>query len=265
MATVLHNERSVYDALCNRYKAPEWAIFSGVANGTGARAKRTADALAMSLWPSRGLELMGFEIKVSRGDLLRELKDPAKAEAVAKYCDRWWIAAGSKEIVKPEELPRAWGLLIPHGKTMKIVKDAGALPSQPVTREFLAAILRRAHEVVEGSRDKLRHEMRGSIREEVEKGFGDKIKRLEERAAASDKRSADLLSQLRCAADTNHHPSTIGKALDLLQRIVGWHGARQSMDNIERSMRRDAERLVDLADTLKEAQTLCAPLEEDRS
>jgi len=51
------------------------------------------------LWPSRGLHLMGFEIKAGRGDWLRELKDPGKAEGIAAYCDQWWVVAPAEVIV----------------------------------------------------------------------------------------------------------------------------------------------------------------------
>jgi hypothetical protein len=40
-----------------------------------------ADAIARHLWPSQGLELIGFELKVSRSDWLREIKDPYKCES----------------------------------------------------------------------------------------------------------------------------------------------------------------------------------------
>ena len=66
-------------ALARKFCAPEYALFYEVANATGSAATRSADAIAMGLWPSRGLYLQGFEIKVSRSDWLSELKNPAKA------------------------------------------------------------------------------------------------------------------------------------------------------------------------------------------
>lgn len=69
-------------ALAHRYPAPGYALLPQVANGTGYAASRHCDAIALSLWPSRGIRLHGFEIKVARSDWLRELKDPAKAEAI---------------------------------------------------------------------------------------------------------------------------------------------------------------------------------------
>lgn len=78
---------SVFELLRRRYPAPAWAFLEEVRNQTGyARTIRTADALAMSLYPSRGLHLHGFEVKVSRADWFRELNDPKKAEEIAAYC-----------------------------------------------------------------------------------------------------------------------------------------------------------------------------------
>lgn len=140
------NTREVQHALTLRFAAPAWALLFEVPDGTGGNKNRSADAVAMSLYPSRGLELNGFEIKVSRSDWQKELADPSKAEAVCKYCDRWWIVAGDKSIVKPGELPPTWGLLVAQGKRLVCKTQAPKLEPQPVNRRFLAALLRRVEE-----------------------------------------------------------------------------------------------------------------------
>ena len=84
---------SVKASLRDRYAAPEWAILFEVADRTGTGASRRVDAVAMNFYPSRGLEVHGFEIKVSRSDWRRELVDPAKAEANFGACDRRWLVA----------------------------------------------------------------------------------------------------------------------------------------------------------------------------
>ena len=137
----------VLNALADRYSGEEWAYLQEVRSSTGyVRNLRTADALAMSLWPSRGLELHGFEVKASRSDWVKELKEPQKAEEIFKYCDRWWIAVGDAEIVKPGELPPTWGLLIPRGNKLVVKVEAPKLEAQTLSRNFLAGILRRAKE-----------------------------------------------------------------------------------------------------------------------
>lgn len=136
----------VRTALRERYCAPAWAFFEEVSNGTGSNHKRSADALAMSLWPSRGLELHGFEIKASRSDWVRERDAPEKAEEIASRCDRWWLVVADESIVKDGELPPTWGLLVPGPKNQLRQKvEASKLEAKPLSRSFLAAILRRAH------------------------------------------------------------------------------------------------------------------------
>ncbi len=139
-------EAEIITRLRKRYDAPVWAFIPQVRNQTGfGRRVRTIDAIAMSLYPSRGLELMAFEIKTTRQDWVRELKDPEKADEIAKYCDRWWIVA-PEGVVEAGELPPTWGLLIVHGTKIRIKMDAPKLNPPPISREFLAAICRRVTE-----------------------------------------------------------------------------------------------------------------------
>jgi hypothetical protein len=129
-----------------KYAPPAWAFLTEIANGTGAISRRWADAVAMSIWPSRGLHLHGFEVKVSRSDWKRELDNPAKAEPVFQYCDYWWLVIYEAKIVEPGELPATWGLLCldDKGKALNVVTPAPKLGPQPWTRPFLAELLRKS-------------------------------------------------------------------------------------------------------------------------
>lgn len=143
-------EEDVLAGLAVNFPAPQYAFITHARNGTGYAATRTADAIAMSLWPSRGLALHGFEVKVSRGDWLRELRNPAKADEMFGYFDHWWLAVADTDpkIVADGELPDTWGL-IKVAKRVKIVAPAPKLPSaREVDRLLLAAILRRATESI---------------------------------------------------------------------------------------------------------------------
>ena len=140
-------EREILDALRERHPAPAWAFLEHVGNGTGRNACRTADALAMSLWPSRGLELHGFEVKSARSDWLRELQDPAKADEIATRCHRWWIVAAEDGIVAQDDLfPQTWGLMVVREGALVVLREAPPLTPAPLSWEFLAAILRRTVE-----------------------------------------------------------------------------------------------------------------------
>lgn len=133
----------IRQGMAKRWAAPEYAIMWEVAEGTGAITTRRADAVIMSLWPSRGLELHGVEIKVSRSDWRREAADPRKAEAIGKYCDRWWIHTPPGVIQDTSELPPLWGLREFDGSKWRTIKEAGLRSdARACDRKFLAALLR---------------------------------------------------------------------------------------------------------------------------
>lgn len=152
------------EKLSYRFCPPAWAFLPQVRNGTGyLRQTRTADAIAMSLYPSRGLDIHGFEIKIYRGDWLSELKNPEKAEEIAQFCDYWWIVA-PKEIINIDEVPHNWGFMIPHGKTLKVVKKAEKLKAQNIDNLFLASILRKTQEIIVPDAKLLRQYEKGILK-----------------------------------------------------------------------------------------------------
>ena len=132
--------------LRDKYPKREYALLQEVGNSTGFSCSRHADAIAMSLWPSRGLQVIGFEVKCYRQDWLRELNEPEKADAIAKFCDQWWLVAPTDEMVPVAELPPTWGLYVSDGTKLIVKKQAPTLESQPLSRGFVAAVLRKASE-----------------------------------------------------------------------------------------------------------------------
>lgn len=133
-------------ALSRKFAAPEYALFFEVGDATGGRARRWADAVSMSLWPSRGLSLSGYEIKVARNDWVKEMKQPAKAEAIAQYCTQWWMVT-APGIIREGELPELWGHFELHSNGLRVIKPAPITEAAPITPQFLAALLRRACEL----------------------------------------------------------------------------------------------------------------------
>ena len=73
----------IKNLLQNKYDggsmASQYAFMTEVRDATGAMGQRYADAITMCLWPSQGLEIIGFEIKVARSDWLNELKEAMKS------------------------------------------------------------------------------------------------------------------------------------------------------------------------------------------
>jgi hypothetical protein len=135
-----------------RFPKKEYAFLAEVRSTTGFSARvRSADAIALSLWPSRGLALHGIEVKQSRSDWKREAEQPAKAEEIARFCDYWWLAITDEKIAPLDEVPEPWGILAPSkdGSSLRAIRSATKLEAQPLTKGFIAAILRRASETME--------------------------------------------------------------------------------------------------------------------
>lgn len=118
--------------------------------GKGLKSSRSADAIAVEFWESRGLEVAGFEIKVERGDWLRELQLKAKAEAHFVRCDRWSLVTPYRRnsetpIAKIEEIPGPWGwYVVKDGQLVAVKKPPKLVPSVPFDRHFAFALVRAA-------------------------------------------------------------------------------------------------------------------------
>jgi len=254
-------EGDVLLALRDHFTPGEYVVLPQVRNGAGFSANRTADALVMSVWPSRGLHLHGIEIKVSRADWWKEKQNPKKADDIAKYCDYWWLAVGDENIVKDGELPPTWGLLIPGKEAPKMrVKIAPTkLEAQPVSRSFLAAILKKALEVVVP----LQH-----VDAEIERRVAERVAVKEEQLKDSLTREFDperLMSRnkkLEAAAEAFHEVTGVwmdagdaeryrkmGKALCLLR----YSGLADWVEKAEDSLKRTIKDLSDLRKALPES------------
>lgn len=136
-------EEVIFDRLKLQYDSREWVLLPQVRAATGGYVERTADAIAMNCWRSRGLVLHGFEFKSRRSDWRRELAKPEKQEqGIYRYCDRWWIVSGHPDIIKAGEVPDTWGFARPDGDKLKIVRKAPKLKPVPMDRAFIASVLR---------------------------------------------------------------------------------------------------------------------------
>lgn len=116
-----------------------------VRGGTGWSSGRTIDAVSVGMWPSRGCLVEGYELKQSRGDWRGELNNPAKAEEIARRCDRFWLVT-TPGVAEADEVPANWGWLERDGKRQRLLcrREATPLDGEGLSPEFVAAMLRRA-------------------------------------------------------------------------------------------------------------------------
>lgn len=142
-----YTERDMLDALHARYSQTSQGLLRRYVCAEHVRAhcgfdSRTADFIAQDLWVHQGLQLHGHEVKVSRSDWLRELTDPHKADAIRRYCDRWWLVVPDKTIVR-DDLPDGWGLLaFDSTDRLRVVRRAPRLDPEPIPATFRASLMR---------------------------------------------------------------------------------------------------------------------------
>lgn len=191
---------NVHAELLKRFCQPEWALFFEVRDATGFKGEgRSADAVAMNCYPSRGMEIWGFEVKTDRGDWLREMRNPQKSVAVQQYCDRWFLAT-TEDIVKPGELPPTWGHFIVNGKGIRQVAEAPKLEAVPITRTFLASLLRNAAKSVqaqlpmlmENERQRLKKDMEDTLIARIDNLRGEGVELMKKVAAIREATGIDL-------------------------------------------------------------------------
>lgn len=192
-----------------------YALLEEVANGTGFTGRGWADAVLLELWPSDGLRLLGFEIKASRSDWKRELKDLRKAENIARFCDGWIIVA-PKGVVPLDTVPEAWGLWeYDLEKESWSYRKAYAPRTQPkyIPRRFFAALLRRAQDSFP-SPQYVAHAVRHAV---------EQTKRYMSQERATDLRL--LKSQLDVARSEANEMAAVLKAEGYVRRYSGWQRA----------------------------------------
>jgi hypothetical protein len=137
---------------------------------------RRADALAVD-FRNASPGLIGYEIKVARGDWLAELDQPEKAAAWAQHCTEWYVIAPDG-VVNREELPDGWGLITPVAKVRSTVRvtarrrDPAPLPL-PVVIELAKKLdTLRVHEVASAT-EKLQRKVRDLESEKNRRGYAE--------------------------------------------------------------------------------------------
>lgn len=109
-----------------------------------------ADALSVDTWrdSGRGQCLHGYEVKVSRGDYLREVREPGKHQTWARHCRYWWIVVPDVKVIEDPATrlavaPYGWGVLALRGRWLQQVIPAQRRPEpDPLPWRPLAGLMR---------------------------------------------------------------------------------------------------------------------------
>jgi len=175
--------RDVNELLWRRYTdRGEYVVLFDVPDVVGVTSKRRCDAIALGMWGSTGRLIHGFEVKVSRSDWLRELKDVTKADPFIEQCDRWWLVTGNDGVAKLEEIPVAWGWMTATKHGLRVQRPAQPLPRHELLRRLWAfALIRRAADRGDPNSEEFRISMeqhRKSVEERCEAELQLQIARL---------------------------------------------------------------------------------------
>ena len=130
MSTTNVTTKDIRDALrakhtpADNVTRPDWVLIEEARSGPGHDGNRgQCDMMAINLYQSRGMHLIGYEIKVSVSDMRAELKNPEKAERFARFCRSWWVVTTPKVWAATQhEIPPNWGVMTlatPGGRLVK--------------------------------------------------------------------------------------------------------------------------------------------------
>ena len=127
----------------------DWVFFPELRLGTGYKSTRRQacsveqriDAFAMCMFPSRGFERHAFEVKVSRSDWGKEMRDPLKRLPAYRVCNRFYFAV-PPGLVKADEVPAEAGL-VEVGDKVRVVLQAPFHESDAPHWPFIASLVRR--------------------------------------------------------------------------------------------------------------------------
>ncbi len=196
--------RDIKDALHRRYggksqdrEGEQYVCIEEARSGAGFQGNDgQCDFLAINTWQSRGLELIGHEVKVSMSDWKAELAQPEKAERFSRFCRRWYIAVPSDLATKiAHEVPPSWGLISvsEKGRCTERQKPTTREP-QPVPQwwwvGWLAQIDRQHKRSIPHRIDRLMAEERAATRDRIteeaearaqriSRGMTDRVERVE--------------------------------------------------------------------------------------
>lgn len=135
--------------LYEKHSGEYWQAFHELRIGTGygKDAEQRLDFWAMACIPSERFRRVVYEIKVSRADFLREIKQPRKRARALLFSNEFYFCAQAG-LIRADELPPECGLCevvsYPRGFALEVRHTAPWRDTMAPSWQFLAACIRRA-------------------------------------------------------------------------------------------------------------------------
>lgn len=225
-------------ALRDRFCSPEFAFFQEVGD-SGSGSSVFADAVAVNMWASRGYAITGFEVKVSRSDWLRELKQPEKSEPILSRCDYWYLVAPD-DVYHADEVPVSWGILSFKDGKLREKRRPPKLEPKPITRAFVAQMFRRGatkeNRDIQALVDKAREADRAAMAAQVE----EQVKRRTRDLTHEAQKWKQLLETIGCS--DWEPPETVIPAVKLVLE-AGVVGSYYGVKEVARNLRAATDRV----------------------
>lgn len=171
--------------LNDMYSDPnQYVCAAEVSPRTGAWERRI-DFLVMNCYDSEQLKIQGYEIKISKADLKRELEDPDKHAVFFDAIDFYWLIAPKQVLDNIDLIPPKWGVrAVWRDESGKIASRTVRKPtclhdeqmySRKIRKTFMASFCR-AISKQSLTKAKLYEQQRGledEIRKKLEKEIAD--------------------------------------------------------------------------------------------
>jgi len=123
----------------------EWVVVTELRAGVGYGDGREGriDVAAFNCWPSKGFTRVAYEVKRSRADFRKEMENPLKRKWVEENFHKCYFAVPSG-LVKPDEVPEGWGLMVAtkNGSKIREVKVAKHRKIEPLPEELALSTIR---------------------------------------------------------------------------------------------------------------------------
>ncbi|MEO5920635.1 MAG: hypothetical protein ABIQ01_05770 [Pseudolysinimonas sp.] len=287
--------KQMLDRLQRHYVPPGEAAPGGVFIPEvthGKQGGRRADAVYVGFYNSRGRLAVGHEIKVARSDWVHELEQAGKADPWVMDTHAWYVVAPTVEIVRPEELPEGWGLMVidPRTKTrLRIVVKAQVFPDRTPSWDAVHSIIQkvdyaRANTVASerAMAARVLHEVGASLRipqaynlkgetgltalraRAVELGQNESAADLREQLAAEHEIVQELCAILgitRIRRNEYHRPGSV-EVETIRTSFARWLAADASIESVlghrRQALTKIADDLARILDGLAEAETALA-------
>lgn len=228
----------------------EHVVLFDVPNVVGMQQSRRCDAIAIGMWKRSGYLIHGFEVKVSRSDWLREVKDTTKADPFIPHVDRWWLVTGDIDIARPAEIPEYWGWMNASKTGLRVQRPPKPLNTEPhadtIARAWAYALIQRAEKRSTDQLERHRAEIEKQVTQRLEDDYARRSKdhwqrnfeKLQEQVQGFEAASGMALTDWTLGG-----VGTVGKLAKLIR-----HWNFTGYKNVATTLKRHIEDLKDLQD-----------------